>query len=93
MRTRADRRKLTYKHIRRHARNSVDSRKGGGLSDKIEAQPHRLYKGRNWDNRGGYAHNTKNLGPSTRDKRAEDRRSYDMDILGGVAEVAVVDEY
>ena len=93
MRTRADRRKLTYKHIRRHARNSVDSRKGGGLSDKIEAQPHRLYKGRNWDNRGGYAHNTKNLGPSTRDQRAEAMKIYDLGIIHGTEELTVGDEF
>lgn len=78
MKTRADRRKLTYKHIERHARNSVNSRKGGGLSEKYIDQPHRLYKGRNWDNRGGSAFNTKNLGPSNRDKRIAAREEYDV---------------
>ena len=80
MRTRIERRKLTYKHIERHRRNSINCRKGGGLTESMEAQPHRLYKGRNWDNRGVYALNTKNLGPSNRDKRIIEREAYELDF-------------
>lgn len=70
---RKDRRKKTWRKIHRSYRISVkgESRKGGGLGEKKEVQLHRLYKGPNWDNRGGYAHNTKNLGPNNRDKKTD----------------------
>ena len=72
-RTRWSRRKQTWKKIQRSFRISVkgEARKGGGLGKKRDVQMHRLYKGPNWNNRGGYAHNTKNLGPSNRDRRAD----------------------
>lgn len=70
MRTRLEKRKLTVKAIRRHYRtNSVKGRKDNSLPEKYRKQPHRLYKGRNYKNYGGYAFNTENLGPSMRDKR------------------------
>lgn len=70
-RTRWTRRKQMWRKIRRNIRINVrgESRKGGGLKGKVEAQTHRLYKGPHWNNCGGYAYNTKNLGPSNRDKR------------------------
>ena len=70
-RTRYGRRKQTWKKIRRNIRISVkgEARKGGGLL--YNDQPHRLYKGPNWNNIGKDANNTNNLGPSTRDKRHE----------------------
>ena len=61
---------LTRKAIKRHLRvNSVHGRKGNSLSDKMKFQPHRLYKGRNYQNQGGYAHNSKNLGLNRHDLR------------------------
>lgn len=68
---RKDRRKQTWRKIHRNYRISVkgESRKGGGLGKKRDVQLHRLYKGPNWDNRGGYAYNTKNLGPNSRDRK------------------------
>ena len=68
MRTRAERRKLTYKHIRRNIRiNSVYGKKGNSLSEKEVAQPHRLYKGKDYDGRGGFSRRSGHLGPSRRD--------------------------
>lgn len=44
MRTKAERRKLTYRHIRKNYRNKSTN---GDLTSKEERQPHRLYKGNN----------------------------------------------
>jgi len=44
MRPKAERRKLTFKHIRRNYRNKSTN---GEITSKEEAQPHRLYKGNN----------------------------------------------
>lgn len=72
MRGLSQKRFLTEKAIKRHQRtNSVQGRKNNCLTEKMREQPHRLYKGRNYKNYGGYAFNTKNLGPSPRDRRNE----------------------
>ena len=81
---RLERRKNTWKKIQRNYRISVkgEARKGGGLGKNRDTQPHRLYKGPNWDNRGGYAYNTENLGPSSRDKRTArncEEQMYEID--------------
>lgn len=69
MRTRAEHRKLTWKRIRHNINKCNFSHKGSNADKAVN--PHRLYKGLNFKNYGGYAFNTKNLGLSKRDLQNE----------------------
>lgn len=70
MRTRNERRKLTFKRIRRNYKlNSVYGRKGNGLTEKEKAQPHRLYKGKDYNNRASGYYRSGYMPPSRRDMR------------------------
>ncbi len=72
MRTRNERRKLTFKRIRRNYKlNSFYGKKGNNLTEKEEAQPHRLYKGKNYNHRGGFGFRSGHLPPSKRDMQNE----------------------
>lgn len=82
MRSREERRFLTRKAIRRHIRiNSVSGRKHNYLPEKMKLQPHRLYKGRNYDNHGGYAYNTKNLGQNRNDLKNTITAKEQLDMM------------
>lgn len=67
MRTKAERRKLTWKHIRHNLERCAYSHKGSNTNKALI--PHKLYKGLNFKNYSGYAFNTKNLGLSQHDLR------------------------
>ena len=72
MRTRNERRKLTFKRIKRNYKlNSYFGKKGNGLTEKEQAQPHRLYKGKDYNNRAGRYYRSGHLPPSRHDMRNE----------------------
>lgn len=78
MRTRNERRKLTFKRIRRNYKlNSVSGRKGNDLTEKEREQPHRLYKGKDYNNRAGRNFRSGHLPPSKRDMQ-NDLKSKEM---------------
>jgi len=80
MRTRGERRKLTFKRIRRNYKlNSVYGKKGNYLTEKEQSQPHRLYKGKNYNNRGGFSFRSGHLPPSKRDQLNEIKSKEMMD--------------